>query len=95
MASELVKDKDNSSSILVSTGDLHTPVVRSYVNLTSFISPLVSATLRHRALLGFDPAGDRWQEQLGFSSAARPEGPILWVHCSSAGQTVGLRQNES
>jgi 3-deoxy-D-manno-octulosonic-acid transferase len=49
--------------------------------------PLLPALLAHRRRLGKeDPA--RWPERLGRASLARPDGPLVWLHAASVGETI-------
>ncbi|CAI5956760.1 unnamed protein product [Closterium sp. NIES-64] len=60
----------------------------AYRAATSIASPLVAMGLWQRALLGLDGAGSRWREQLGVPSAKRPDGPLLWFHAVSVGESA-------
>ncbi len=51
------------------------------------VAPLV---LRRRLARGReDPA--RWREKLGEAGAARPEGPLVWMHAVGVGEVMALR----
>jgi len=53
------------------------------------IEPLAPMLLRRRARRGKeDPA--RLGERLGRASAARPDGPLIWLHGASIGETLSL-----
>ncbi|GJP36306.1 hypothetical protein CLOM_g20831 [Closterium sp. NIES-68] len=60
----------------------------AYRAATAVASPWVAIGLWQRALLGLDSAGSRWREQLGEPSAKRPDGPLLWFHAVSVGESA-------
>ena len=60
-----------------------------YRAATGLLSPFIPGVLRGRARKGKeDPA--RLGERLGRPSAARPAGPLVWLHGASVGETVSL-----
>lgn len=60
-----------------------------YGAATGLIEPLAPAVLRGRARRGKEDAG-RLGERLGRAGAARPDGPLVWLHGVSVGETVSL-----
>ncbi|WP_337186775.1 glycosyltransferase N-terminal domain-containing protein [Phenylobacterium sp.] len=56
---------------------------------TSLLEPLAPALLRRRARRGKE-APARLAERLGRTSLARPEGPLVWLHGVSVGETTSL-----
>jgi 3-deoxy-D-manno-octulosonic-acid transferase len=61
----------------------------AYRGATAAFAPLVRAYLRWRCRRGKeDPA--RLGERLGIASAARPTGPLVWVHAASVGEAVSI-----
>lgn len=60
-----------------------------YAGLTGLAEPLAPALLRRRAEKGKeDPA--RIGERLGHASRHRPEGPLIWLHGVSVGESMSL-----
>ena len=60
-----------------------------YRAATGLLAPLTPGILRGRARKGKeDPT--RLGERLGRPSAPRPEGPLVWLHGASVGETVSL-----
>ncbi len=53
------------------------------------IGPLVPFILRRRLRAGKEDA-DRLRERLGVASLARPDGPLVWVHGVSVGESLML-----
>lgn len=63
--------------------------VSLYRAATGLLAPFTPGILRGRARNGKeDPA--RLGERLGRPSVARPEGPLVWLHGASVGETVSL-----
>ncbi len=61
----------------------------AYLALTAVLAPLATPLLRRRLARGKeDPA--RWREKLGRTPAARPEGPLIWVHAVSVGEGLSV-----
>jgi len=60
-----------------------------YGALTRVLSPLASVVLKQRAARGKeDPA--RLPERLGHAGLPRPDGPLVWLHGVSVGESVSL-----
>jgi 3-deoxy-D-manno-octulosonic-acid transferase len=53
------------------------------------IYPLVWSYLALRAARGKEDRARR-QERYGFPSAARPQGPLIWFHAASVGETIAV-----
>jgi 3-deoxy-D-manno-octulosonic-acid transferase len=65
------------------------PGLAAYELLTRAATPLAGAWLRRRLAQGKeDPA--RWREKLGRHGAARPAGPLVWLHGASVGESLTL-----
>ena len=63
--------------------------LRLYVGATAAMSPFLPAVLRARARRGKeDPA--RLGERFGRASIPRPDGPIVWLHAVSVGESLSL-----
>ena len=61
----------------------------AYGMATAAISPLAPAVLRQRARQGKeDPV--RMSERLGRAGRPRPEGPLIWLHGASVGESLSL-----
>jgi 3-deoxy-D-manno-octulosonic-acid transferase len=60
-----------------------------YRGATALGGPLIEAQLRRRAARGKEDSL-RWQERLGAASLARPDGPLLWLHAASVGESRSL-----
>ena len=56
---------------------------------TDLGAPVISFYLRRRLTAGREDAA-RFQERLGFPSALRPEGRLIWCHAASVGEAVSL-----
>ncbi|HEY3798698.1 MAG TPA: 3-deoxy-D-manno-octulosonic acid transferase [Caulobacteraceae bacterium] len=61
----------------------------AYRLITQALSPLAAPLLRARARRGKEDP-DRLGERLGHASAPRPEGPLVWMHAISVGESVSL-----
>jgi 3-deoxy-D-manno-octulosonic-acid transferase len=60
-----------------------------YRGATRLGGPLIEAQLRRRVQRGKeDPL--RWRERLGAVGLARPDGPLLWLHAASVGESRSL-----
>jgi 3-deoxy-D-manno-octulosonic-acid transferase len=60
-----------------------------YAAASGLLEPLAPALLRRRARAGReDPA--RLGERLGRTAAARPDGPLVWLHGVSVGESLSL-----
>ncbi|MFO1203171.1 MAG: glycosyltransferase N-terminal domain-containing protein [Tabrizicola sp.] len=53
--------------------------------------PLVAPALLKRRLKKGKELPDRWREKLGQATAARPQGPLIWLHAVGLGETLALR----
>jgi len=61
-----------------------------YRVLSAAATPLVKAKLRQRITIGKeDPA--RLGERLGKPGLARPDGPLIWIHAVSVGETISIQ----
>ena len=60
-----------------------------YAAATSLLEPLAPAILRARAGKGKEDP-DRLNERLGRPGAVRPEGPLIWLHGVSVGESLSL-----
>ena len=65
------------------------PLPGLYRALTAAAAPLVPRYLAARARRGTEDAA-RLGERFGAATAARPPGPLLWVHAASIGETVSM-----
>ncbi len=62
---------------------------RLYRGLTLVAAPLIDLYLRRRRAAGKEDAA-RFGERLGHASAARPEGPLVWLHAASVGEAISI-----
>ncbi len=60
-----------------------------YRSATRLGGPLIAAGLRHRAARGKEDRS-RWRERLGAASLVRPDGPLLWLHAASVGESRSI-----
>jgi 3-deoxy-D-manno-octulosonic-acid transferase len=60
-----------------------------YAAATGLMEPLAPTLLRRRAARGKE-APDRLNERLGRPALARPEGPLVWLHGVSVGESLSL-----
>jgi 3-deoxy-D-manno-octulosonic-acid transferase len=60
-----------------------------YAALTGLAEPLAPALLRRRAKRGKEDAA-RLSERLGRASLPRPDGPLIWLHGVSVGESTSL-----
>lgn len=60
-----------------------------YAAATSLLEPLAPSLLRRRARAGKEDAA-RIGERLGRATTARPEGPLVWLHGVSVGESLSL-----
>ncbi|HEX5078122.1 MAG TPA: 3-deoxy-D-manno-octulosonic acid transferase [Geminicoccaceae bacterium] len=60
-----------------------------YRGATGLGGPLIEAQLRRRVARGKEHPL-RWRERLGAAGAARPDGPLLWLHAASVGESRSL-----
>jgi 3-deoxy-D-manno-octulosonic-acid transferase len=61
----------------------------AYRGLTTLIGPLLPLYLAGRRARGKEDAA-RFGERLGRAGAARPTGPLVWMHAASVGEAVSL-----
>lgn len=61
-------------------------VLNAYAAAASALAPLAPAWLRRRTAAGKEESA-RLGERLGRSDIARPEGPLVWLHGASVGET--------
>ena len=64
-----------------------TTSLRLYSLLTRVGAPVLRSYLHRRAARGKEDA-DRIEERFGHPSAARPDGPVVWVHGVSVGESL-------
>src|SRR5258708_35837488 len=60
-----------------------------YRGLTTLLGPLIPLYLAARRLRGKEDGG-RLGERFGCAGAARPAGPLAWLHAASVGEAVSL-----
>ena len=60
-----------------------------YAVATGLLEPLARVLLRRRASAGKEAAG-RLHERLGRPNAPRPDGPLVWLHGVSVGESLSL-----
>lgn len=61
----------------------------AYSGLGSFMRPFIPFYLSLRAAKGKEERG-RAPERLGYASAKRPQGALIWLHAASVGETMAL-----
>src|SRR6185437_5849465 len=61
--------------------------ITAWRTMSGIASPLAPLLLRERASRGKEDRA-RLGERLGTASAARPEGPLVWVHGASVGESL-------
>lgn len=66
------------------------PALGAYLAASRAI-PLVAPRLLRGRLARGKELPDRWREKLGEASAARPDGPVVWLHAVGLGETLALR----
>lgn len=65
-------------------------LLAGYLALSAALAPFAARHLTRRLARGKeDPA--RWREKLGEAGAARPEGPLVWMHAVGLGEVLALR----
>jgi len=65
-------------------------LLAGYLAVTAALAPFGTPHLRKRLFKEKeDPA--RWREKLGEPGAARPEGPLVWMHAVGLGEVLALR----
>ena len=65
------------------------PTLAAYRLLTAIATPLASHVLDHRLKRGKEHP-ERLPERRGIAGAARPRGPLVWVHGASVGELVAV-----
>ena len=60
-----------------------------YKGLTTLGGPLIRLYLSRRMAKGKEDA-DRFAERLGQPGQARPDGPLVWLHAASVGESISL-----
>ncbi len=63
--------------------------LRVYRGLTRVLSPLIPAYLRRRMKRGKEDL-QRIGERLGTPGLARPDGPLVWLHAASVGESLSV-----
>ncbi len=64
--------------------------LRCYLGAVAALSPLLPWHLKRRLKRGKEDPG-RWREKLGYPTAERPEGPLVWFHAVGLGEVLALR----
>ncbi len=62
------------------------PLLRTYVRGTRLLQPAAPLLLKYRERQGKEETG-RTDERLGFHSAPRKSGSLIWLHAASVGET--------
>src|SRR6185295_9709150 len=63
--------------------------LKVYQGLTAVSVPLADLILKSRLKRGKEhPA--RWPERRGQTAVARPDGPLVWLHCASVGEFLAI-----
>ena len=60
--------------------------LKTYRTITNLLRPAAPLMLKARERAGKEDAGRR-SERFGVAGAKRPEGPLVWVHAASVGET--------
>ncbi|MEK9645311.1 MAG: glycosyltransferase N-terminal domain-containing protein, partial [Alphaproteobacteria bacterium] len=60
-----------------------------YRGLTWLGGPLIRGYMKKRLESGREDAA-RQHERFGISSAARPDGPLVWIHAASVGEALSV-----
>ena len=63
--------------------------IAAYRALTWAAGPLIRHYLERRLASGREDA-ERFGERLGEPSVTRPDGPLVWVHASSVGESLSM-----
>lgn len=63
--------------------------LRAYRGFSRVAAPAVGAFLRHRLARGKEDAA-RIGERIGHASLPRPNGPLVWLHAASVGETMSM-----
>ncbi|WP_306005619.1 3-deoxy-D-manno-octulosonic acid transferase [Aquicoccus porphyridii] len=74
------------------TGKIAPPgiALRGWLALTWGLQPLLPMLLKRRLARGKEDKA-RWREKLGFASASRPDGRLVWLHAVGLGEVLALR----
>ncbi|HEX2526529.1 MAG TPA: 3-deoxy-D-manno-octulosonic acid transferase [Geminicoccus sp.] len=64
-------------------------LLSSWRLLTGLATPLVRRHLERRRLQGKEH-GERWPERLGIDASVRPDGPLVWLHAASVGESLSI-----
>src|SRR3978361_120396 len=65
--------------------------LRTYQTVSTMAVPLTSVLIKRRLAQGKeDPA--RTDERRGISNAARPPGPLVWIHGASVGEVLAAAE---
>jgi 3-deoxy-D-manno-octulosonic-acid transferase len=63
--------------------------LKAYQVVTAMAVPLADVFLKLRLKRGKEHP-ERWLERRGQSSVARPDGPLVWLHCASVGEFLAI-----
>lgn len=63
--------------------------LKTYRAATTLLSPVTPLIVRYREGQGKEIA-DRKNERFGLSKRARPDGPLVWIHAASVGETNAI-----
>jgi 3-deoxy-D-manno-octulosonic-acid transferase len=63
--------------------------LKTYQVVTAMSVPLADLLLKYRLRRGKEHPS-RWGERRGQSSVARPDGPLVWLHCASVGEFLAI-----
>jgi 3-deoxy-D-manno-octulosonic-acid transferase len=61
----------------------------TYAAATTLAAPLLRLMLNRRVARGKE-VSDRLSERRGIDTTPRPNGPLLWLHCASVGETISI-----
>ena len=62
-------------------------LLRAYGHLANMAAPLLFRRIRNR-LMAHGTLPGRTRERLGHATVARPDGPLIWMHGASVGETL-------
>ncbi len=65
------------------------PALRAYLAATALAAPFAFRHLQGRLGRGKEDP-ERWHEKRGVASAARPAGPLVWMHAVGVGEVLAL-----
>ena len=60
-----------------------------YRALTKISGPLINYYLKRRLNTGKED-GQRFTERMGHPSCLRPDGPLVWIHAASVGESLSM-----